>query len=76
MLPPQNIILFKLDFNVKFPLLRLKQFLSDLKSTIFRHSEVYNKGDENSNIDEDDVFTEMAAAAMFSPPPEPLLLQL
>ena len=29
-----NIILFELDFNVKFPLLRLLQFLSDLKSTI------------------------------------------
>jgi hypothetical protein len=27
-------ILFELDFNVKFPLLRLLQFLSDLKSTI------------------------------------------
>ena len=36
MLPPtpHNIILFKLDLNVKFPLLRLLQFLSDLKSTI------------------------------------------
>ena len=34
MLPPPNIILFELDFNVKFPLLRLLQFLSDLKSTI------------------------------------------
>ena len=32
--PTHNIILFKLDFNVKFPLLRLLQFLSDLKSTI------------------------------------------
>ena len=28
------IILFKLDFDVKFPLLRLLLFLSDLKSTI------------------------------------------
>ena len=26
-----NIILFQLDFNVKFPLLRFLQFLSDLK---------------------------------------------
>ena len=28
--PPQNIILFDLDFDVQFPLLRLLQFLSDL----------------------------------------------
>ena len=34
--PPQhNIIMFELDSDVKFPLLRLLQFLSDLKSTIF-----------------------------------------
>ena len=32
--PPHNFILFKLDFDVKCPLLRLIQFLSDLKSTI------------------------------------------
>ena len=32
--PPHNIILFELDFSIKFPLLRLLQFLSDLKSTI------------------------------------------
>ena len=32
--PPHNIILFQLDFNVKFPLLRLLQVLIDLKSTI------------------------------------------
>ena len=32
--PPHNIILFELDFNVEFTLLRLLQFLSDLKSTI------------------------------------------
>ena len=31
---PHNIILYELDFDVKFPLLRLFQFLSDLKSTI------------------------------------------
>ena len=31
---PHNIILFELDFDVKFPLLRLLLFLSDLKSTI------------------------------------------
>ena len=29
--PPHNIILFELDFEVKFPLLRILQFLSDLK---------------------------------------------
>ena len=36
MLPPTplNIILFELDFDVKFPLLRLLQCLIDLKSTI------------------------------------------
>ena len=36
MLPPtpHNIILFELDFDVKFPLSRLLQFLSNLKSTI------------------------------------------
>ena len=28
--------MFKLDFDIKFPLLRLLQFLSDLKSTIQR----------------------------------------
>ena len=36
MLPPHNITLFELDFNVKFPLLRLFKLLSDLKSTISR----------------------------------------
>ena len=38
MLPPHsplyNFILFEIDFDVKFPLLRLLLFLSDLKSTI------------------------------------------
>ena len=36
MLPPTptNYILFVLDFDVKFPLLRLLLFLSDLKSTV------------------------------------------
>ena len=29
--PQHNFILFELDFNVKFPLLRLLLFLSDLK---------------------------------------------
>ena len=29
--PPHNIILFEINFNVKFPLFRLLQFLSDLK---------------------------------------------
>ena len=37
MFPPPNIILFELDFDVKFPLL---QFLSDLKSTIVGDGEV------------------------------------
>ena len=32
--PPHNFILFELDFDLKFPLLRLLLFLSDLKSTI------------------------------------------
>ena len=32
--PPNNIILFELDLNVKFLLLRLLLFLNDLKSTI------------------------------------------
>ena len=39
MLPPNprdNIILFQLDCNIKFPLLYLLQFLRDLKSTILR----------------------------------------
>ena len=40
MLPPHNIILFELVFNTKFPLLRLLQFLSGLKSNIkFKASE-------------------------------------
>ena len=32
--PPHNCFLFEFDFDVKFPLLRLLHFLSDLKSTI------------------------------------------
>jgi hypothetical protein len=32
---PQTIILFEIDYNIKFPLLRLLQFISDFKSTIF-----------------------------------------
>ena len=36
-LPPHNIILFKFNFNAKFPLLRHLQFLSDLKSiTVYK----------------------------------------
>ena len=40
MLPPtpHNLILFQLDFDVKFPLL----FLIDLKSTIFNKKNTYN----------------------------------
>ena len=34
MLPPPNFVLFQLDFDVKFPLLRILLFLIDLKSTI------------------------------------------
>ena len=33
--PPHNIILFELDFEIKFPLLYPLKFLSDLKGTIF-----------------------------------------
>ena len=33
--PTHNIILFQLDFNVKFPLLCLLHFICILKSTIF-----------------------------------------
>ena len=32
---PPIIILFELDYNIKFPLLSLLQFLSDLKRTNF-----------------------------------------
>ena len=32
--PPPKFFLFELDFDVKFPLLHLLLFLSDLKSTI------------------------------------------
>ena len=32
--PPHNIILFELDFNVKFNLLRILQFLSDLSDFV------------------------------------------
>ena len=35
MLPPHNIILFELDFDIKFPLVCLLQLPIDLKSTIF-----------------------------------------
>ena len=31
---PHNFTLFELDFDVKFPLLRLLLFLNDLKNTI------------------------------------------
>ena len=43
MLPPpsHNFILFELDFYVKFPLLRLLQFLSDLKSTVLRWTNTF-----------------------------------
>ena len=32
--PPHSTILFELDFNIKFPLLHLLKFPSDLKRTI------------------------------------------
>ena len=32
---PHNFFLFEIDFNVKFPMLRLLLFLSDLKSFFF-----------------------------------------
>ena len=35
--PPHNFFLFELDFDIKFSLLRLLLFLSDLKSTINNH---------------------------------------
>ena len=38
--PPHNFILFELDFDVKFPLLRLLLFLSDLKSTIMLYNQL------------------------------------
>lgn len=53
-----------------------RSLTEDKRASLRRHSEVYGGG-VDSNIDEDDVFTEMAAAAAFSPNlPEPLLLQL
>ena len=36
-----TFFLFELDFNVKFPLLRLLQYLSDFKSTIFFSTELF-----------------------------------
>jgi hypothetical protein len=39
--PPHNFILFELDFDLKFPLLRLLVFLSDLKSTFHIHDQCY-----------------------------------
>ena len=41
-LPPPNFILFELDFDVKFPLLRLLLFLIDFKSTILDYSDQKN----------------------------------
>ena len=40
---PHNNIMFELDFNVKFPLLRLLQILSDLKSTVSDEEICLNK---------------------------------
>ena len=44
--PPHNFILFELDFDIKFPLLRLLLFLSDLKSTILRQKPSSHKQKE------------------------------
>ena len=41
--PPPNFILFQLDFDVKFPLLRLLLFLIDLKSTIVTSFTISNR---------------------------------
>ena len=41
--PPHNFILFELDFDIKFPLLRLLLFLSDLKSNIFKMQKKENR---------------------------------
>jgi hypothetical protein len=38
--PQHRFVLFELDFDVKFPLLRLLIFLSDLKSTILSLLEI------------------------------------
>ena len=40
---PHNIILFKLNLNIKFPLLRLLKFISDSKRTSLIHLEIQNK---------------------------------
>ena len=40
---PHNIILFELDFDVKFPLSCLLQFLIDLKSTILFYKKYKHK---------------------------------
>ena len=51
---PHNIILFKLDFNVKFPLLRLLQYSSDLKGIIlsvlliYLNASLYRSINENT----------------------------
>ena len=41
--PPHNNILFEFDFNEKFPLLRLLQFLNDFKSAILFSLEIKPK---------------------------------
>ena len=43
-LTPHNFTLFELDFNVKFPLLRNLNFLSDIKGTIYDILIKSNKG--------------------------------
>ena len=39
---PENIILFELDFYIKFPLLPVLQFLSDLKSIILKYKNAFS----------------------------------
>ena len=47
--PPHNIILFEFDFDVKFHLLRLLQFLIDLKKYYFNDKSI-KKEKESMNI--------------------------
>ena len=52
---PHSIILFEFDFNIKFPLLRLLHYLSDLKSInlpeyIHRNDEEDNKSCERNSF--------------------------
>ena len=52
--PPHILIMFELDFDVKFPLLHLLLFISDLKSTIFSWIKemfpYYQSGDQSWQV--------------------------